>query len=121
LSTSLKEKKKNIIEGGKMAGNSGHNGPNILLVRFVFDNHWTVDALERYVTQYQPEGIPLHTLRQSLGYHIVPFPFYAYNLVKLATVLVALGHTRSPCRVILEFVQFHSLTRLTEAEVRTLC
>ena len=104
-----------------MAGNSGHNGPNILLVRFVFDNHWTVDALERYVTQYQPEGILLHTLRQSLGYHIVPFPFYAYNLVKLATVLVALGHTRSPCRVILEFVQFHSLTRLTEAEVRTLC
>jgi hypothetical protein len=103
-----------------MAENSGHSGPNILLVRFVFDNHWTVDTLEGYVTQYQPEGIPLHTLRQSLGYHNVPFPFYAYNLVKLATLLVALGHTRSPCRVILEFIQFRSLTRLTEAEVHTM-
>jgi hypothetical protein len=118
LSSSLKEKE-NKVEGGKMAENNGHSGPNILLVRFVFDNHWSVDALEGYATQYEPEGIPLHTLRRSLGYHIVPFPFYAYNLVKLATVLVALGHTRSPCRVILEFIQFHSLTRLTEAEVCT--
>ncbi len=100
-----------------MAGNGGHGGPNILLVRFVFDNHWTVDALEQYVTQYQPEGVPLHTLRQALGYSQVPFPIYAHTLVKLAAVLVALGHVRSPAHVLLEFILFRSLTRLTQAEV----
>jgi hypothetical protein len=100
-----------------MAGNGGHSGPNILLVRFVFDNHWTVDALEQYVTQYQPEGVPLHTLRQALAYNNVPFPVYAHTLVKLATTLVALGHVRSPARVILEFILFRSLTRVTQAEV----
>ncbi len=100
-----------------MAGNGGHSGPNILLVRFVFDNHWTIDALEQYVTQYQPEGVPLHTLRQALGYSQVPFPVNAHTLVKLATILVALGHVRSPARVILEFILFRSLTRVTQAEV----
>jgi hypothetical protein len=100
-----------------MAGNGGHSSPNILLVRFVFDNHWTVDALEQYVTQYQPEGVLLHTLRQALAYNNVPFPVYAHTLVKLATILVALGHVRSPARVILEFILFRLLTRVTQAEV----
>ena len=100
-----------------MAGNGGHDGPSMLLVRYVFDNHWTIDALETYVVQYQPEGLLLHTLRRGLGYHSTPFPVYAHTLVRFATVLVALGHTRSPARVLLEFTLFQCLPRLTQTEV----
>ncbi len=99
-----------------MAGNGGHDGHSMLLVRYVFDNHWTIDALETYVVQYQPEGLLLHTLRRGLGHHNTPFPVYAHTLVKFATVLVALGHTRSP-RVLLEFTLFQCLPRLTQTEV----
>ncbi len=52
-----------------MAGNGGYDGPNVHLVQYAFDNTWSVDALETYVTHYQPEGVPLRTLRHALGHH----------------------------------------------------
>jgi hypothetical protein len=100
-----------------MADNGGYDGPNVLIVRYVFDNTWSVDALEAYVTNYQPEGVSLRTLRHALGHHNVPFHTYAQMLVKLAACLVALGHVRSPARVLLELVLFRALPHLTVAEV----
>jgi hypothetical protein len=100
-----------------MAGNGGYDGPNVHLVQYAFDNTWSVDALETYVTHYQPEGVPLRTLRHALGHHNIPFHVYAQRLVKLATCLVLLGHVRSPARVLLELVLFRALSHLTVAEV----
>ncbi len=100
-----------------MAGNGGYDEPNVHLVQYAFDNTWSVDALETYVTRYQPEGVPLRTLRHALGHHNIPFHVYAQRLVKLATCLVLLGHVRSPARVLLELVLFRALSHLTVAEV----
>ena len=100
-----------------MAANDGYDGPNVHLVLYVFDNTWSVDALEAYVTRYQPEFVPLRTLRRALGHHNTPFHIYAQRLVRLATCLVLLGHVRSPARVLLELVLFRALSHLTVAEV----
>ena len=100
-----------------MAANDGYDGPNVHLVQYAFDNTWSVDALETYVTRYQPEGVPLRALRHALGHHNIPFHIYAQRLVRLATCLVLLGHVRSPARVLLELVLFRALSHLTVAEV----
>ena len=96
---------------------NGFGGPNVNVVRYVFDNLWSVDDLEEYATTYYPGGVPLRTLRLALGYDRVPLHMYAQTLVKFATALVALGHIRSPGLILLEIVLFRSMTPLTQAEV----
>ena len=93
------------------------NGPNVQIARFVFDNMWSVDRLEAYATSYYPDGVPLHTLRYALGRNRVPLHQYARTLVKFATVLLALGHVRTPASILLELFLFRAITPLTQAEV----
>ncbi len=96
----------------------GANKPNLRLARFAFDNFWTIDRLERYITSYQPGGIPLPILRHILGHNRVSLADYAYSLVKFATILVALGHAKPPSLILLELLVSHTLSPLTNAEVR---
>ncbi len=96
----------------------GANKPNLRLARFVFDNFWTIDRLERYITSYQPGGIPLPILHHILGHNRVSLADYAYSLVKFATILVALGHAKPPSLILLELLVSHTLSPLTKAEVR---
>ena len=46
--------------------NNAHYRPNPYVVKYVFDNIWTVDQLETYVTSYQPGGVSLAVLRRAL-------------------------------------------------------
>ncbi len=46
---------------------SGPIVPNMIIVRFVMDNFWSVGRLETYITGYQPGGIPLAILRRTLA------------------------------------------------------
>jgi hypothetical protein len=78
---------------------------------------WSVDRLEAYATSYYPDGVPLHTLRYALGRNRVPLHQYARTLVKFATVLLALGHVRTPASILLELFLFRAITPLTQAEV----
>ncbi len=93
------------------------DGPNVQIARFVFDNMWSVDRLEAYATSYYPDGVPLQTLRYALGRNQVPLHQYASTLVKFATVLLALGHVRTPASILLELFLFRAITPLTQAEV----
>jgi hypothetical protein len=70
------------------------SGPNVHIARFVFENIWTVENLEDYVTGYYPDGVPLLTLRRALGYNRVPPHEYAHTLVRVAVALFVLGHVR---------------------------
>jgi hypothetical protein len=70
------------------------SGPNVHIARFVFENIWTVENLEDYVTGYYPDGVPLLTLRRALGYNRVPPHEYAHTLVRVAVALLVLGHVR---------------------------
>jgi hypothetical protein len=96
----------------------GANRPNLRLARFAFDNFWSIDRLERYITSYQPGGIPLPILRHILGHNRVSLADYAYSLVKFATILVALGHAKPSSLILLELLVLHTLSPLTNAEVR---
>ena len=100
----------------KMA-NGRTTGPNLNIVRFVFDNMWSVDRLEAYATSYYPDGIPLRTLRHGLGHNRVPLHQYAQTLVKFATLLLAVGHVRTPASLLVEIILFRTITPLTQAEV----
>jgi hypothetical protein len=101
----------------KMASH-GAGKPNIRLVRFALDNFWSIDRLERYIVDYQPGGVPLPILRHILGHNRVSLADYAYSLVKFATILVALGHAKPPSLILLELLVSHTLSPLTNAEVR---
>jgi hypothetical protein len=96
----------------------GANKPNLRLARFALDNFWTIDRLERYITSYQPGGVPLPILRHILGHNRVSLADYTYSLVKFATILVALGHAKPPSLILLELLVSHTLSPLTNAEVR---
>ena len=78
--------------------------PNMLMVQFVFDNVWTVEQLEDYVTSYPPGGVPLSILRRALGYSQAGSACYALTLSKTAAVLYALGHTKTVPEVLLELL-----------------
>ncbi len=78
--------------------------PNMLMVQFVFDNIWSVDQLEKYVTSYQPGGVPLPILRRALGYRQTDVARYALTLSKTAAVLYALGHIKTVPEVLLELL-----------------
>jgi len=78
--------------------------PNMLMVQFVFDNVWTVEQLEDYVTSYPPGGVPLSILRRALGYSQADSACYALTLSKTAAVLYALGHTKTVPEVLLELL-----------------
>jgi hypothetical protein len=78
--------------------------PNMLMVQFVFDNVWSVDQLEKYVTSYQPGGVPLPILRRALGYRQADVARYALTLSKTAAVLYALGHIKTVPEVLLELL-----------------
>jgi hypothetical protein len=78
--------------------------PNMLMVQFVFDNVWTVEQLEEYVTSYPPGGVPLSILRRALGYSQADSSCYALTLSKTAAVLYALGHTKTVPEVLLELL-----------------
>jgi|LakMenE18May11ns_1017448.scaffolds.fasta_scaffold9715775_1 hypothetical protein len=78
--------------------------PNMLMAQFVFDNVWTVQQLEDYVTSYPPGGVPLSILRRALGYSQAGSACYALTLSKTAAVLYALGHTKTVPEVLLELL-----------------
>ncbi len=46
--------------------NNAHYRPNPYIVKYVFDNIWTMDQLEAYITSYQPGGVSLAILRRAL-------------------------------------------------------
>ncbi len=48
-----------------MANNAQYR-PNPYIVKYVFDNIWTVAQLETYITSYQPGGVSLAVLRRAL-------------------------------------------------------
>jgi hypothetical protein len=48
-----------------MANNAQYR-PNPYIVKYVFDNIWTVAQLEAYITSYQPGGVSLAVLRRAL-------------------------------------------------------
>jgi hypothetical protein len=81
---------------------SGPIVPNMIVVRFVMDNFWSVGRLETYITGYQPGGIPLAILRRTLGHHFLPPPLYARNLSRLAALLFGIGHAKSVKEVLLD-------------------
>jgi hypothetical protein len=97
--------------------NGRTTGPNLHIARFVFDNMWSVDRLEAYATSYYPDGIPLRTLRHGLGHNRVPLHQYAQTLVKFATLLLAVGHVRTPASLLVEVILFRTITPLTQVEV----
>jgi len=97
--------------------NGRTTGPNLHIARFVFDNMWSVDRLEAYATSYYPDGIPLRTLRHGLGHNRVPLHQYAQTLVKFATLLLAVGHVRTPASLLVEVILFRTISPLTQVEV----
>jgi hypothetical protein len=92
--------------------------PNMLMVQFVFDNIWSVDQLEKYVTSYQPGGVPLPILRRALGYRQTDVARYALTLSKTAAVLYALGHIKTVPEVLLELLLRLNPLYLTLDQVR---
>ena len=97
--------------------NGRTTGPNLHIARFVFDNMWSVDRLEAYATSYYPDGIPLRTLRHGLGHNRVPLHQYAQTLVKFATLLLAVGHVRTPASLLVEVILFRTISPLSQVEV----
>ena len=72
----------------------GPDGPNMVIVRFIMDNVWSVAQLESYITSYRPGGPPLHVLRILMGHGELPPPAYAQCLSRLASILFGLGHVK---------------------------
>ncbi len=69
-------------------------GPNMIIVRYVMDNVWTVAQLEAYIVGYQPGPPPLHVLRILLGHGRIAPHEYARCLARLASILFSLGHVK---------------------------
>ncbi len=57
--------------------NNAHYRPNPYLVQYVFDNIWTLDQLETYITSYQPGGVSLAVLRRALKHGRVDIAQYS--------------------------------------------
>jgi hypothetical protein len=57
--------------------NNAHYRPNPYLVQYVFDNIWTLDQLETYITSYQPGGVSLAVLRRALKHGRVDVALYS--------------------------------------------
>jgi hypothetical protein len=76
-----------------MAFHSPH-GLNMVIVRYIMDNVWTMAQLESYITSYQPGGPPLHVLRTLLGHGRLAPPAYTQCLSRLASILFGLGHVK---------------------------
>ncbi len=57
--------------------NNAHYRPNPYLVQYVFDNIWTLDQLETYITSYQPGGVSLAVLRRALKHGRVDVAQYS--------------------------------------------
>jgi hypothetical protein len=96
------------------------DGPNMIIVRFVMDNIWSVAQLEAYITTYQPGPPPLHVLRTLLGHGRIAPPAYARCLARLASILFGLGHIKPVYVVVAEMLQRIPPGLLTAQQVRRL-
>ena len=94
------------------------DGPNMIIVRFVMDNIWSVAQLEAYITTYQPGPPPLHVLRTLLGHGRIAPPAYARCLARLASILFGLGHIKPVYVVVAEMLQRIPPGLLTAQQVR---
>jgi hypothetical protein len=94
------------------------DGPNMVIVRFVMDNIWSVAQLEDYITTYQPGPPPLHVLRTLLGHGRIAPPAYAQCLARLASILFGLGHIKPVYVVVAEMLQRIPPGLLTAQQVR---
>jgi hypothetical protein len=72
----------------------GPDGPNMVIVRFIMDNVWSVGRLEAYITSYQPGGPPLHVLRILYGHGRI-----------LASILFGLGHVKPVNQVVQDLLR----------------
>jgi hypothetical protein len=93
------------------------NGPNMVIVRYVMYNVWSVAKLESYITSYQPGGPPLHVLRILLGHGRIAPPAYAQCLARLASILFGLGHVKPVNVVVAELLQHIRPGHLTPQQV----
>ncbi len=99
-----------------------HNadGPNMIVVRYIMDNVWSVGRLEAYITSYQPGGPPLHVLRILFGHGRIPPPAYARCLARLASILFGLGHVKPVNLVVQDILRRVPPGLLTVQQVRVL-
>ncbi len=70
--------------------NNAHYRPNPYIVKYVFDNIWTVAQLETYITSYQPGGVSLAVPRRALKHGRVDDAQYSrqcYGTGKLRIVI----------------------------------
>jgi hypothetical protein len=95
----------------------GPNGPNMIIVRYVMDNVWSVAQLEAYITAYHPGPPPLHVLRILLGHGRITPPAYAQCLARLASILFGLGHVKPVNVVVAELLQHIPPGLLTAQQV----
>jgi hypothetical protein len=96
---------------------SGPNVPNMVVVRYVMDNVWSVGRLETYITTYRPGGPPLHVLRHLLGHANLPAHDYARCLSQLASLLFGLGHVKPVNVVVAELLRNIPPGHLTPQQV----
>ncbi len=97
----------------------GPDGPNMVIVRYVMDNVWTVAQLEAYIVGYQPGPPPLHVLRILLGHGRIAPHAYARCLARLASILFGLGHVK-PVNVVVADILRHVPPGLLTAQQVTL-
>jgi hypothetical protein len=95
----------------------GLDGPNMIIVRYIMDNVWSMARLETYITSYQPGGPPLHILRHLLGHGRLPAPAYAEVLSRLASILFGLGHLKPVNVVVAELLRGIPPGHLTPQQV----
>jgi hypothetical protein len=95
----------------------GLDGPNMIIVRYIMDNVWSMARLEAYITSYQPGGPPLHVLRHLLGHGRLPAPAYTEVLSRLASLLFGLGHLKPVNVVVAELLRGIPPGRLTPQQV----
>ncbi len=96
----------------------GPDGPNMIIVRYIMDNVWSMARLETYITTYQPGGPPLHVLRHLLGHGRLPAPAYTEVLSRLASLLFGLGHLKPVNVVVAELLRGIPPGRLTPQQVQ---
>ncbi len=95
----------------------GLDGPNMIIVRYIMDNVWSMARLEAYITSYQPGGPPLHVLRHLLGHGRLPAPAYTEVLSRLASLLFGLGHLKPVNVVVAELLRGIPPGHLTPQQV----
>ncbi len=95
----------------------GLDGPNMIIVRYIMDNVWTMARLEAYITSYQPGGPPLHVLRHLMGHGRLPPPAYTRVLSRLASLLFGLGHLKPVNLVVVELLRGIPPGHLTPQQV----